>query len=309
MNGNFSFAPLLRQLNACEDHTDDVLNGMEFFALKRLIYQLGHIDLHDNICDIHHHTLFEVHVIRSGYQEYLVDDQSFVLGSGEFLLIPPSVPHGVVRESTDLQKFALLFSLPVAGTACLPAALVEQLKQAPYTTGKAQTLMIDILDFVFESIPLRGMHSAENLRSALSIFMRELSSCLRMGEGIEDFASVELDPLSQTDSDFCERVADYIKNNLSSLSLEKVAAQFFISSRHLNRKLQSHFGMSYCQLVDKLRLSHARNLLCYTDLSVESIAYQVGSSNPSNFIRFFKRMEGVSPTDYRKSFHELSKES
>ena len=308
MNGNFSFAPLLRQLNACSDQTDDVLNGMEFFALKRLIYQLGHIDLHDNICDIHHHTLFEVHVIRSGYQEYRVDDQAFVLGSGEFLLISPSVPHGVVRESTDLQKFALLFSLPVMGNACLSASVVEQIKQAPYTTGKAQSLMIDILEFVFESIPLRGKHSAENLRSALSIFMRELSACLRMGEVPEELAPADSVGASQTDAELCESVSEYIKNNLSSLSLEKVAAHFFISSRHLNRKLQSHFGMSYCQLVDKLRLSHARNLLCYTDLSVESISYQVGSSNPSNFIRFFKRMEGVSPTDYRKSFHELSKE-
>ena len=171
---------------------------------------------------------------------------------------------------------------------------------------KTPPVMTNILKFVFENVSLQDEDAVIIIRNSMVIFMKSFFTCLNKRFGVDNETKVQYKPKMRNDAQLCDQIEGYIKENLASLSMEKVAKHFYISTRQLNRRLNAHFGMSYCQLVDKLRMDCSRNLLCYSDLSIETIAYQVGASNPSNFIRFFKRLEGMSPTQYRKQFHQLS---
>ena len=72
------------------------------------------------------------------------------------------------------------------------------------------------------------------------------------------------------------------------------------SPRTLHRQLKNT-GVYYQNLVDEVRREHAFSQLKSTDISIKELAYSLGYSGPNNFIRAFRRLSGVSPTQYRQS--------
>ncbi len=91
----------------------------------------------------------------------------------------------------------------------------------------------------------------------------------------------------------CGLVADQVKNLLRLVlkqqtpSSEMIAEMLGMSSRTLQRKLDEE-GTRYKDLLNELRLELALYYLKNTDLSLDSIAYQLGYAEASSFYRSFK---------------------
>lgn len=73
-----------------------------------------------------------------------------------------------------------------------------------------------------------------------------------------------------------------------------------MSEATLRRRLADE-GTHYQQLLTDVRMSHALTLLQVTDLSVTTIAYDVGYASPSGFTHRFRQRFGFSPSDVRVS--------
>ena len=86
------------------------------------------------------------------------------------------------------------------------------------------------------------------------------------------------------------------------ISAERVAEPLNISSRHLRRKL-SQEGTSYEQLADEVRREAAIRLIGDGQMSLTSIAYELGFLDPSSFTRAFRRWTNMSPTAYRRELN------
>lgn len=86
------------------------------------------------------------------------------------------------------------------------------------------------------------------------------------------------------------------------ISAERVAAPLNISPRHLRRKL-SQEGTSYEQLADDVRREAALRMISDGQLSLTSIAYELGFLDPSSFTRAFRRWTSMSPTAYRRELN------
>lgn len=116
------------------------------------------------------------------------------------------------------------------------------------------------------------------------------------------FADAMQDLLSHLPSnDLSEQVKRRIQLLLGSgdISVERVAVPLNISARHLRRKL-SQEGTSYEQLVDEVRKEAAIRLITEGQLSLTSIAYELGFLDPSSFTRAFRRWTDMSPTAFRR---------
>lgn len=81
-------------------------------------------------------------------------------------------------------------------------------------------------------------------------------------------------------------------------SLVRAAQHMCMSPRTLKRRLRAH-GVSFRQLLDRARYSHATRLLADPELTVEQVAFQVGYSSLANFSRAFRRWAGSSPGAFR----------
>ena len=101
------------------------------------------------------------------------------------------------------------------------------------------------------------------------------------------------------------KALEYIKDNYNkNVDLETVAKQACMSKFHFERTFKKYMKTTFYQYVKDLRFQNARWLLETTEMSLIDIAFAVGYSDIQALNKIFKKMLGVTPTEYRKSvFH------
>jgi AraC-like DNA-binding protein len=77
------------------------------------------------------------------------------------------------------------------------------------------------------------------------------------------------------------------------------ADRMFIHPKHLSNTLQEVTGQSPCDLYEERLMEVARRLLLAGDGPVAEVARQL-TMDPSNFSKFFRRYEGITPLRYRE---------
>jgi signal transduction histidine kinase/DNA-binding response OmpR family regulator/ligand-binding sensor domain-containing protein len=102
------------------------------------------------------------------------------------------------------------------------------------------------------------------------------------------------------DEQFLNKVKEAILNQLSDeqLSVESLAEDIGLSRVQLYRKISALTGMSVNELIRKLRLQKAAQLLAQNWGPVSQVAYEVGFSNLSYFSKVFKEEFGTLPSEY-----------
>lgn len=87
--------------------------------------------------------------------------------------------------------------------------------------------------------------------------------------------------------------------NDNTLSLESLAAECNMSPSYISRYFKQQTGETLMQHVDQQRMNEVKNLLKNTNMSLKEILNQVGYIDEANFIRKFKKLEGITPMKYR----------
>jgi AraC-like DNA-binding protein len=82
-------------------------------------------------------------------------------------------------------------------------------------------------------------------------------------------------------------------------TLEDLAKILNITSRTLDRHLVKE-DTSFRELSVRIRNERARQLLDEGKLAVSQVAYRLGYSDIANFSRSFKKVNGISPSEYQQ---------
>lgn len=111
-------------------------------------------------------------------------------------------------------------------------------------------------------------------------------------------------PASRKESSHKQNLSQ-IKNYLDQhytekISLDELADTFYINKYYLTRVFKEQFGTTINTYLLQKRITHAKQLLRFTDKTVEDIGYECGMGAVHYFSRMFKKMEGISPNEYRK---------
>ncbi len=92
----------------------------------------------------------------------------------------------------------------------------------------------------------------------------------------------------------------FIKNNyLRDICQADVAENINVTRSHLSRMFNRDMGIGIPAYLTELRLEKAKELLRETSLKVSEVAVKTGFSDMMNFIRVFKKNEGITPGQYR----------
>ena len=103
-----------------------------------------------------------------------------------------------------------------------------------------------------------------------------------------------------TNSSLVRDVLEYVKNHITEgLMLENVAAQFFVSPNYLSTLIRKETGITYRQHIINAKMDVAKHMLDDTRMRAEDISYAIGYENYISFYNAFKKLEGISPTEYR----------
>lgn len=98
-----------------------------------------------------------------------------------------------------------------------------------------------------------------------------------------------------------QAVKEYIDGHFAErLSLDALSEQFFLSKFHLAREFKRIYGTTVGSYILSQRITYAKELLRFSDKSIEAVAAACGVTDTSYFNKVFKKSEGISPSQYRK---------
>ena len=84
----------------------------------------------------------------------------------------------------------------------------------------------------------------------------------------------------------------------SSFGVDWLADEVGVSRRHLRRRLEAVVGEAPAELIRRLRLERASQLLAAGSGTVAEVAYSVGFKSPSHFSAAFRKAFGISPSEH-----------
>ena len=116
----------------------------------------------------------------------------------------------------------------------------------------------------------------------------------------QDEEAAEAHKESASSSFIVKNALTYIEENYTKkLTLCEVAEKTYVSQWHLSKLLNRHTGQSFSDILNHVRIEHAKELLKNPSLRIGDISEQVGFLDLAHFSRVFKKQEGVSANEYR----------
>lgn len=92
------------------------------------------------------------------------------------------------------------------------------------------------------------------------------------------------------------------KNYMYDISLEAIGAEIGYHPNYISAMVKRDLSIHTNELLAFIRIQKAAEFLYYSDFSIKEIYQQTGFINSSHFSRTFKKMVGISPSQYRRSY-------
>lgn len=97
-------------------------------------------------------------------------------------------------------------------------------------------------------------------------------------------------------------ILNYIEKNIHRhITLEEAAEYVHLSSYYLSKLFKKELNINFIQYVTERRMERAKELLEHTDLPILNIALDLSYHEPNYFSKVFKKVVGMTPTEYRES--------
>jgi len=98
-----------------------------------------------------------------------------------------------------------------------------------------------------------------------------------------------------------EKIESYIKQNLDQeLTLNMVAEHFFYHPSYLSRLFKTKLNKNYMTFVSEIRINYALQCLMQSQHSIADVASLCGYKSYKHFVKVFKSVTQMTPTEYRK---------
>lgn len=229
----------------------------------------------------------------------VVGEQEFRLEPDTMLLLPAGAAHYGTRPSTAAvsyywchfschEPFALLEKGDLTTSAELPGILLPLFAKV---TDPDRIILIFQQMMHIAYVRYSTPHAADySLMSLLTEFCEQSTH----PNSLENCNQVNL-----------SEIREWIRINLREpLTVQMVADKFQYSSDYLSSLFRKHMGTSISRYIRDQRIQYAKELLLRTNLHVQEISSMCGYSDEKYFMRQFKTVERVSPTNFRHAYTE-----
>lgn len=250
-------------------------------------------DIHETYRNYHQVlNVLEYHGIRMPMQIYRIEDMTT---AADCRLLP--------EDKEKIQSLAR--HTPDACPTCVEKLLAGY-KQHNVSFHQYKTTILELLfllqQILYEAeIPLSAIFhneegdlisGAENLVSsrcldALCLEGYRQFSCL--APGIHE----SLDQAKQT-------LLNYIDEHLADINLTVLSEITGMNQNYLSQYFKKHFGTTFLDYVTRKKMERAKDMLMNSSLTCKAIGESLGYHDSNVFIRTFKKLESITPNEYRK---------
>ena len=236
--------------------------------------------------------------IEDGQCRLNIDFEEYVFGKGSLAIIRPGQVHRIIDASNLSAKFLVIDSVLVD----------KEEKRTLERYGCPQIQLSDILEQkLLLSLLNRKLSCMEN-PSAKAIVQR-LTTVI-VGLVVENVANAikvqsELQGTVGRHKEIVWEFRDLLESNIrSNRSPSFYAGRLNITVAYLNEAVNSVLGTSVSHHIQNEIILQAKRQLAYTTDSVKEIAHSLGFNDHSYFTRLFTKVVGISPSLFRRTYHE-----
>ena len=247
---------------------------------------------------VHHHDFYEIYFFLCGDVSFKVEGRTYHLEPGDLLLINPQELHQPEICSENLYERIVLwidrsYLTALCGTGVDLTACFD--REAPNHTNLLRpskvrrasiAQMLERMNREFYSADMGSQAYAQGL---LLQFMVEINRLARQNAT----------PIQKREEpDLVSQVLAYIGSHYQeNITLESLAAEFYVSKYHLSHEFSHRVGTSVYRYVIFRRLMQARELMAAGQAPGE-VYQSCGFGDYANFYRAFKGEYGISPREF-----------
>lgn len=248
-------------------------------------------------------TDYELFVITKGTLYISYHQQNYMVTEGEMLLLPP-MPEPYNRRKgyrpSDCSFYWLHFSAshevrftaPQKVSLDAPHKLIIPIQQFLPCAEKVIVLMKQLQDAI------RLNYAPFALDYMTTIILYEIHHQLL------PLVSHEASETS-TQRQIYHDIIDYIKQHIhTKLTVAEIADHFGYNEKYLSHMFSSISKMTLKQFILKNKMDAANFLLTDSNKSIQEIAISLGFSDSHHFMKSYKKITGLTPSEYRNAFSQ-----
>lgn len=236
--------------------------------------------------NLHAHSCAEMFFITEGHGRFRTQHEEFPVAIHDLIVVNAHVLH------TELSQMDSPLEYIVLGVEGLEAMGDAKGYTMLHLHGGWKELMGCLSLMLQEAFEARSGYE-EVCRHLLEVVL------IRLGR--QEALSLEAEPSDSRTSRECGLVRRYIDNHFKeNLSLDQLARLAHVNKYYLSHAFRREFDTSPINYLISRRIEESRFLLRETDHSLSLIAQMLGFSSPSYFSQCFRRVEGISPMEYRQ---------
>ena len=286
-------------MNLLPAQKEQARHGEHTFPLKQYITTLS--DRYPSVSG-HWHDEAELTLITKGSCTYHVHLETYDVGEGDLLFIPPAELHSInVAPNGYMQSRTYVFHMDFLGTNSADICALRYLTPISRHTivlpciirkeHPAYPRLMELfqeMDRVYKETPPGYEMVLKALLLCVTAVLLPYKETESMRPQLEDEHTEKL-----------KLVLEYIGEHYSEeLSIPQLSRLCFFSEYHFMRFFKKYTGISCLEYIKNLRLEKAASLLAKGGKSVLDISLSCGFSNLSYFYREFKKKYGMTPKQF-----------
>jgi AraC-like DNA-binding protein len=256
----------------------------------------------------HWHAQVEVNFIVRGTVHYRMHTHELSLSAGQMVLFWGGLPHQMDDRSDDT----------IYAGAHLPLMHFFRLRlpeDVPHRLMQGATLLTQATDdsdphnferwsrYSRSGDPVKAQHAVNELLLRLERVRFEPYELV----GTSEPGDAQAETTDSQSSRYVGRMCDFISENfLNDIDSVDIAAAACLHPKYAMSIFKRSTGMTLNEYVSLLRLSYAQALLLREDANVLRVAMESGFGSLSAFNKSFRKIAGMSPSDFRRDFRQGS---
>ena len=243
-------------------------------------------------------------VILSGRMSCLVDLKAYSLQAPAMAILLPGQVLESLEYDEEFKTFTMIMSKEFTDSFNLPVSLQERLF---IQTNHFHPISKEVLE-----VYVSCFNQIKNvIKQKDNPYRREIIKCLfsahyyGLGYYIHSSNSENKQTVRMTyQQELCERFITLVSENYKEKrEIGYYADKLCVSNKYLSSLLKQETGLTALQWIEKYVVLYAKSCLSSTSMTVQQISDELFFPSQSVFGKYFKRVEGISPKQYRQSLN------
>ena len=244
---------------------------------------------------LHTHACTEIFYVVGGSGKFNIEGKLLPVTTDDMVIVNPNVEHTEVSYNKRPLEYIVL------GVEGLEYSAGEDADERWFMTNlqNAREALLHALREMLREIEFKAVGYELICQDLLEVLILRLMR----HAGLQFLPTkTEHRKPGRKPSKECAAVRHYIDNHFKeNINLDMLSELVHVNKYYMVHSFTKEYGISPINYLISRRIEESKYLLSATDHSLSQISHMLGFSSPSYFSQSFRRLEGMSPMEFRRS--------